>query len=194
LGVHCMIGPIDRKIYARPVYKALIMRRILVLMVATLALLQAWSVIGQEMQDPLNPNSELEATEVIIDFLNESDNDSLNDTLNETENAIPIDTNLSTTDSQNAFLDLPVNVSLIDTNLSTTDSQSAFLDLPVNASLIDTGLDLTDTQSEFLLDQPIDTPAPFYKKGQLMGTTTESNDSSASQATAFFKKHQMMGT
>jgi len=157
-------------------------------MVATLALLQAWSAIGQEMQESLSLDSEVTAPVAITDFLN----DTGNDTDNDTQSAIPVDTNLSTTDTQNAFLDLPVNQSLIDTNLSTTDTQSAFLDLPFDRGMIDTNLDVTSTQEEFLLDQPAETPGAFYQKHQMMGGI-ESEDSSADQTSSFFKKHQMMG-
>ncbi len=180
-GVCREIGLIDGKIYAHPVYKGSIMRRILALMVATLALMQAWSVIGQ-MQDSLTLDSELDAPNAIKDFLNDSVNDTVNETL--------VDTNLSTTSSQNAFLDLPVNDSLIDTNLSTTASQGAFLDLPVNNSLIDTGYPATATQTAFLLDQPIQTPTSSYKKGEPMDSGSED---SSSQPPSTYKKGQMMG-
>ena len=141
------------------------MRKTLALMVATLALLQAWSAIGQEMQESLSLDSEVTAPVAITDFLNDTDNNTDNDT----QSAIPVDT-----------------------NLSTTDTQSAFLDLPFDRGMIDTNLDVTSTQEEFLLDQPAETPGAFYQKHQMMGGI-ESEDSSADQTSSFFKKHQMMG-
>jgi hypothetical protein len=166
------------------------MRKTLALMVATLALLQAWSVIGQEMQDSLTPDSELEAPEALTDFLADSDNETVNDTLNDTVNETLIDTNLSTTSSQDAFLDLPVNASLIDTNLSTTASQSDFLDQPVNASLIDTSDPGTLTMREFLLGGPVEQPTSSYKKGAMMDSWTE--ESSAEAAPSSYTKGQPM--
>lgn len=109
------------------------------------------------------------------------------------EETSPIDTNLSATSSQNAFLDLPVNNSLIDTNLSTTASQGAFLDQDVNESLmIDTIDPGTVTMREFLTGEPVTEPAPFFKKGEMMGSATD--DSEAEEPSSFFKKGQMMGT
>jgi hypothetical protein len=162
------------------------MRKTLALMVATLALLQAWSVIGQEGQDSLTLDSELEAPEAIKDFLN----DSGNDTVNETVNATLAETNLTTTASQSDFLDLPVNESLIDTNLTTTASQSDFLDLPVNESLIDTAAPGTATMKAFLLDEPIEQPTSSYKKGQMMDSSSE--ESAAEATPSAYTKHQMM--
>jgi len=157
-------------------------------MVATLALLQAWSAIGQEMQDTLSLDSEVDAPVALTDFLNGSDNN----TDNKTQDATPVDTNRSTTSTQDAFLDLPVNASLIDTNRSTTSTQDAFLDLPVNASLIDTSYPATNTQLAFLLDQPIEQPTPSFKKHQMMDSGSE--DSSASPPPSSYNKHQMMDT
>ncbi len=141
------------------------------------------------MQDTLSLDSEVDAPAALTDFLNNSDNGSDN----VTEPVDLVDDNRSTTSSQDAFLDLPINNSLIDTNLSTTASQGAFLDQDVNESLIDTTAPGTDTQLEFLLGEPVATPTPFFKKGQMMGSAA-SEDASADQPPAFFKKHQMMGT
>ena len=164
----------------------MIMRRIIVFMVVALALLQAWSVMGQNIQDSLTLSSEVDAPAALTDFLN----DTVNDTVNETVTAPPLDANLTAT--QSAFLDLPVNQSLIDTNLTTTASQGAFLDLPVNQSLIDTTAPGTLTQREFVLGEPVVAPEPFFKKGQMMGSGTFS--SSAEPAPSFYQKGQMMGT
>jgi len=134
-------------------------------MVATLALLQAWSAIGQEMQDTLSLDSEVDAPVALTDFLNGSDNN----TDNKTQDATPVDT-----------------------NRSTTSTQDAFLDLPVNASLIDTSYPATNTQLAFLLDQPIEQPTPSFKKHQMMDSGSE--DSSASPPPSSYNKHQMMDT
>ena len=140
------------------------MRKTLALMVATLALLQAWSVIGQEMQDSLTLDSELDAPEAIKDFLNDTtENDTVNDTVNDT---------------------------LAETNLSTTASQTAFLDQPVNASLIDTTDPGTLTQKSFLLDEPIEEPVSSYKKGAMMDSWTE--ESSADTVSSSYTKGQPM--
>ena len=103
-----------------------------------------------------------------------------------------IDTDMSATTSQSDFLDKPVNQSLIDRNLTTTASQDAFLGESVNKSLIDTGIGITSSMWAFLFDEPVEAPAPFFKKGQMMGSGA--NDSEAELAPSFFKKHQMMGT
>jgi hypothetical protein len=173
------------------------MRRTLALMVATLALLQAWSAIGQEMQDTLSLDSEVDAPAALTDFLNPldrgSDNDSDNDSDNVTQPEDLVDTDLTTTATQNAFLDVPVNKSLVDTDLTTTATQNAFLEQPFNESLIDTTAPGTLTQMEFLLGQTVAAPTPFYQKGQMMGSGG-SEETSADQPPAFFKKHQMMGT
>jgi hypothetical protein len=165
-GVPRSIGLLDGKIYARPVHKGGIMRKILIFMVAALALLQAWSVIGQETQESLSLGSEVEAPAALEDFLNDTSNDTVNDTVNDTL----IDTNLTATASQSDFLDMPVNDTLIDTNLTATASQSAFLDQPVNDSLIDTSLDITSSMMEFLTGEPVAAETSFYTKGKMMGT------------------------
>lgn len=197
-GVPRAIGPLDGKIYARPVYKGGIMRKILAFMVAALALLQVWSVIGQEdMQESLSLDSEVDVTPALGEFRNVAgnngtDNASNNGSDNLTQAVDLVDDNRSATATQEDFLDKPVNQSLIDRNLTTTASQNAFLEEPVNESLIDITDPGTATMREFLIGEPVDTPAPFFKKGQMMGSATD--DSEAEPAPSFFKKGQMMGT
>jgi hypothetical protein len=195
-GVPRAVGPLDGKIYARPEYKDGIMRKRLAFMVAALALLQVWSVVGQEdVQDILGLDSGRNVSVALNEFLdaeNETINDTLNDTANESLNESLLDTNFSTTASQEDFLDQPVNQSLIDRNLTTTASQNAFLEEPFNKSLIDTSIAITSSMWAFLFDEPAEAPAPFFKKGQMMGSGA--NDSEAEQAPSFFKKGQMMGT
>ena len=173
------------------------MRKILAFMVAALALLQVWSVIGQEdMQESLSLDSGVDVTPSLGEFRNGTnnvtDNSSNNGTDNGTQAVDLVDTNLSTTVSQSDFLDMPVNESLIDRNLSTTASQNAFLEEPFNKSLIDTSDPGTVTMKEFLTGEPVTEPEPFFKKHQMMGS--EANDSEAEQAPSFYHKHQMMGT
>lgn len=159
-------------------------------MVVGLALLQAWSVMGQNVQDSLTLSSEVDAPAALTDFLNDTVNKTVNETVNDTVTEPPVDANLTAT--QSAFLDLPVNQSLIDTNLTTTASQGAFLDLPVNQSLIDTIDPGTLTQREFILGEPVESPVPFFKKGQMMGS--ESAGPSPETAPSFYQKGRMMGT
>lgn len=191
-SVHRAISLLDGKIYARPVYKGGIMRKILAFMVAALALLQVWSVIGQETQESLSLGSEVEVPTTLEDFLNDTSNNTVNDTVNDTL----IDTNLTTTASQSDFLDMPVNDTQIDRNLTTTESQNAFLGEPVDDSLIDTNLDITGSMWAFLFDEPATAETPFYTKGQMMGggITNLSEEEEVSSSSSFYTKHQMMGT
>jgi len=151
------------------------MRKILAFMIAALALLQVWSVIGQEAQESLSLGSEVDAPTALEDFLNNTPNNTINDTLNNTVNNTVndtdalIDTNLTATASQSDFLDMPVNDSQIDTNLTTTASQSAFLDQPVNDSQIDTKIYVTSSMMEFLTGEPATEETPFFKKHEMMG-------------------------
>jgi hypothetical protein len=173
------------------------MRKTLALMIAALALLQVWSVIGQEMQESLTLDSAVDVPAALESFRNNSNNATFNGSDNGTDNGTQavdlVDTNLSTTTSQNDFLDLPFNQSLIDRNLTTTASQNAFLEEPFNKSLIDTSDPGTVTMREFLLGESVTEPEPFFKKHQMIGSGT--NDSEAAeQPPSFFKKHQMMGT
>lgn len=191
-GVHRAIGLLDGKIYARSVHKGDIMRKILIFMVAALALLQVWSVIGQETQESLSLDSEADVPEALADFMNDSNNGTDNDTL-------PVDLaadNGTMTTSQSDFLDMPVNQSQIDRNLTTTESQNAFLEEPVDDSLIDTSIDITGSMWAFLFDEPATAETPFYTKGQMMGggTTNLSEEAEVSSSSSFYTKHQMMGT
>lgn len=168
------------------------MRKILIFMVAALALLQVWSVIGQETQESLSLDSEADVPEALADFMNDSNNGTDNDTL-------PVDLaadNGTMTTSQSDFLDMPVNQSQIDRNLTTTESQNAFLEEPVDDSLIDTSIDITGSMWAFLFDEPATAETPFYTKGQMMGggTTNLSEEAEVSSSSSFYTKHQMMGT
>ncbi|MGB3943673.1 MAG: hypothetical protein WBK88_02640 [Methanothrix sp.] len=166
------------------------MRRIIAFTIVALAVFQAWSVMGQDVQDPLSLSSPVDAPAALTDFLNDTVNATVNDTVNATVDTPLVDLNLSLTSSQAAFLDVPVNETLIDTNLSLTSSQAAFLDVPVNETLIDTVAPGTLTQREFLTGQPVETTEPFYMKGRMMGSGSPS--STAEQPPSAYTKGQMM--
>ena len=165
------------------------MRKNLALVVAVLALLQAWSVIGQD----LTLDSPLDAPAALTAFLNESGNETgnitVNNTVNDTANMTAVDANMTTTASQQDFLDQPVNDTAVDTNLTTTASQQDFLDQPVNESRI-SGLEPSWTSSiyAFLMDEPMEEPEPLYTRGQMMSeeTSTASSDNP-------YKRGEMMG-
>ena len=150
-----------------------IMRRILVLMIAMLAMSQAWSVIGQL---DLSPDSEVEQlTDSMMAFLNDTEDLDTSglvedaSILNLTNETAP-DINITGTPSLDQFMETPINESTLDSTFAITGSMWDFLKgddiaapLYTSESAVDMNTTWTNTQRTFLGLPPVET-APLYTK------------------------------
>ena len=151
------------------------MRRILVLMIAMLAMSQAWSVIGQL---DLSPDSEVELTDSMKAFLNETEDLDTSglvedaSILNLTNETAP-DINIIGTPSLEQFMEMPINESTLDSTFAVTGSMWDFLKgddttapLYTSESMVDMNTTWTNTQRMFLGLPPVET-APRYTKHEM---------------------------